>query len=105
MDKIRLRTNLGKIKEMHVKMNIINISNRNENSMNYFLSSSFSPVMADSTAARIVGESASLTLDNKSLWKASFRASSEKNSCLLETVPLLNQCINKESYVRLETDI
>ena len=32
------------------------------------------------------------------------RASSEKISCLQETVSLLNQCIGKENQVRLQND-
>ena len=42
-------------------MNIINKSNRNYNSMSNFLSSPFSPVMANLTTASIAGEGASLT--------------------------------------------
>ena len=62
MAKIRLRTNLRKTKEISVKMNIINKSNRNENSMSEFLSSPFSHVMANLDAASSADESASLKL-------------------------------------------
>ena len=61
MDKVRLRKNLRKIKKMRVKMNIINKSNRNDNSMSDFLSSPFSPVLANLTAASSAGKSVSLT--------------------------------------------
>ena len=105
LDKIRLRGCLGKIKEMRVKMNIINKSNRNENCMSDFFSSPFSPVMAKLATASSAGVSASLTLNKReSLESKLLRASSEKNSCLQETAPLLNQCISKENQGRLETD-
>ena len=61
MDKVRLRKNLRKIKKMRVKMNIINKSNRNDNSMSDFLSSPLSPVMANLTAASSAGKIVSLT--------------------------------------------
>ena len=51
LDKFRLRTSLGKIKEMSVKMNKTKKSNRNESCMNDFLSSTFSPVMANLAAS------------------------------------------------------
>ena len=41
---------------MHVKMNIINKCNRNENSMSDFLSTTFSPVMANLAAATVLGK-------------------------------------------------
>ena len=43
-DKFRLRESLGKMKEMRVKLNKINKSNRNESSMSDFFSSPFSPI-------------------------------------------------------------
>ena len=61
LDKIRLRRNLRKIKKMRVKMNIINKSNRNDNSMSDFLSSPLSPVTANLTAASSAGKIVSLT--------------------------------------------
>ena len=69
---------MGKAKEMPVKLNIINISNRDENSMSDFLSSLFSPEMTNLAAASSAGESASLA-DKKrdSLESKLFRASSE----------------------------
>ena len=55
---------LGKIKGMHVKMNKINKSSRNEASMSDFPSSPFSPIMANTlAAASCAGESALLSLD------------------------------------------
>ena len=63
LDKVRLRTSLG----MHVKMNKINKSNRNENSMSDFHSSPFSPVMVNLAVGSSAGESASLTLDKRKL--------------------------------------
>ena len=62
-----------------------------------FLSSPFSPVMANLAAANSAGERESL--ESKLL-----RASSEKTSCLLQTVPLLDQCISKKNHGQLETD-
>ena len=52
------------------------------------------------------GESASLTLDKKrdSLESKFRRASSEKISCLQETVSLLNQCIGEENQGRLKIE-
>ena len=52
------------------------------------------------------GESASLTLDKKrdSLESKFRRASSEKISCLQETVSLLNQCIGEENQGRLQIE-
>lgn len=61
MDKIRLSRNIRKITEIRVKINIINKSNRNDNSMSDFLSSPFSSVMANLTAASSAGKSVSLT--------------------------------------------
>ena len=47
-------------------MNKIKKSNRSKTSMSDFISSPFSPVMADTLdAARSAGESASLTLDKR----------------------------------------
>ena len=46
-------------------MNKINKSNRNENSISDFLTSPFSPVMANLAAGSSAGESASLTLDKR----------------------------------------
>ena len=62
-----------------------------------FLSSPFSPVMANLAAANSAGERESL--ESKLL-----RASSEKTSGLLQTVPLLDQCISKKNHGQLETD-
>ena len=91
--------------EMCVKMNMINKSKRKENSMSDFLSSPISPVMANLAAASSAEESVSLALDKKreSLESKLLRASSEKISCLQETVPLLNQSISKENHDQLET--
>ena len=58
MDKFRLRTSLGKTKEMCVKMNKTKISKINDSYMSDFLSSPFSPVLADLTAGSSAGESA-----------------------------------------------
>ena len=63
LDKFRL--GLEKIKEMRVKMNEIIKSNRNESSMSDFLSSPFSPAMANLAAGSSAGESASLKLDRR----------------------------------------
>ena len=60
MDKFRFRTSLGKIKEMRVKMNKTKKSKRNDSCMSDFLSSSFSPVMADLAAGSSAWKSASL---------------------------------------------
>ena len=54
LDKFRLRTSLGKISKINVKMNKINKSNINESSMSDFLSLPFSPVMANLTAGSSV---------------------------------------------------
>ena len=67
LDKFRLRTSLGKIKEMSVKMNKTKKSNRNESCMNDFLSSTFSPVMANLAAS-----SSAVFFRNESLLKISF---------------------------------
>ena len=83
---------------MHVKMNKINKSNRNESSMSDFIGSPFFPVMVNLAAGNSAGESASLTFDKReSLESKLLRASSEKNSCLQETVSLLNQCRGQEN--------
>ena len=60
MDKFTLKTSLRKIKEMRVKMNKTKKSKRNDSCMNDFLSSSFSPVMADLAVGSNAVESASL---------------------------------------------
>ena len=65
MDKFRLKERLGKIKEMHVKMNKTKKSKRNDSCMSDLLSSPFSLVMADLAAGSSARESASLTLDKK----------------------------------------
>ena len=105
MGKIRLRTSLGKIDEMRVKMNKINKSNRNENSISNFLISRFSPVMANLSAGSSAGESATLTLDNRESLKSKLlRASSDKISCLQETVSLLNQSLGEENQALLKAD-
>ena len=88
-------------------MSKINESNRNESSMSDFLSSPFSPVIANLFAGSSAGKSASLTLDKrKSLESKLLRASSEKISNLEKTVSLLNKCIGEEKGAqgRLETD-
>ena len=104
MDKFRLRERLGKIKEMRVKMSKTKKSKKNDSCMSDFLSSPFSLVMADLATCSSAGESASLTLDKKrnSLESKLHRASSEKISCLQETVSLLNQCIGEENQGRLQ---
>ena len=64
------------------------------------MTSPFSLVKGDLPAgSSSAGESASLTLDKKrdSLEIKFRRASSEKISCLQETVSLLNQCIGEEN--------
>ena len=53
--------------------------------------------MANLAAANSAGERESL--ESKLL-----RASSEKTSCLLQIVPLLDQCISKKNHGQLETD-
>ena len=64
MDRFRLRTSLGKIKKMRVKMNKTKkVPKRNDSCMSDFLSSPFSPVMADLAAGSSAGESASLYTD------------------------------------------
>ena len=71
--------------------------------MNDFLSSPFSPVMANLAAGSSSGERVSLTLEKRdSLERKLLRASTEKISCLQET--LLNQCIGKKNQVRLQND-
>ena len=107
MDTFRLRERLGKIKEMcHVKMNKTKKSKRNDSCISEFLSSPFSLVMTDLAAGSSARESASLTLDKKrdSLESKFHRASSEKISCLQETVSLLNQCIGEENQGRLQNE-
>ena len=63
MDKFRLRTSLGKIKEMRVRMNKTKKSKRNDSCMSDFLGSPFSPVMADLATGSSAGESASMYND------------------------------------------
>ena len=106
MDIFRLRASLRKIKEMRVKINKTKKRKRSGSCINDFLSSPFSPVMADLAAGSSAGESASLTLDKKrdSLESKLHRASSEKISCLQETVSLLNQCIGEENQGRLQNE-
>ena len=78
LDKIKLWTTLGKIKKMCLKMNKVNKSNRNENSMSDFHSLLFSPVMENLATCSCAGESASLTLDIGESFESKFlRASSE----------------------------
>ena len=62
LDKLRLRTSLRKIKEMCAKMNKTKKSKSNESHMSDFLSSLFSPVMANLAAESIAGF----------LWKINF---------------------------------
>ena len=72
--------------------------------MSDFLRLHFTPVMANLVAGSSSGESASLTLDKRdSLESKLLRASTEKISCLQETVSLLNQCIGKENQGKIET--
>ena len=105
LDQNKVRTSLGKIKEMQVKMNKINKSNRNENSTSNFISSPFPPLMANLAAISSAAESASLTLDKRqSLESKPLRASSEKVYCLHETVSLLKQNISEKNQSRLKTD-
>ena len=66
--------------------------------MNGFLSSPFSPVMANLGAGRSAGYIASLTLDKRdSLENKLLTPLSEKISCLQETASLSNQCIGGEN--------
>ena len=61
--------------------------------------------MADLAAGSSAGESASLTLDKRdSLESKLHRASSDKISCLQETVSLLNQRICGENQGQLQND-
>ena len=70
LDKIRLKTSLGIIKEV-------------ENSMRDVLNSRFSSVMGNSSADSSAQESASLTLGKRQSLESKFvGASSEKISCL-----------------------
>ena len=97
LDKFRSKISLRKIREIHVKLNKTK-NNRNESCMNDFLSSPFSPVMANLAAGSSSGESASLTLEKRDFFKSKFlRASTEKIACLQETLSLLNQCIGEEN--------
>ena len=69
------------------------------------LSLPFYLVMADLAAGSSAGESASLTLDKRdSLESKLHRASSDKISCLQETVSLLNQRICGENQGQLQND-
>ena len=104
LDKFRLRTSLGTIQEMHVKMNKTE-NHRNESYMSDFLSSLSTPVMTNLAAGSSSGESASLTLDRRDSLESKFlRVSTEKNSCLQETASLLNQYIGKENQSWLQND-
>ena len=86
-------------------MNKKNESNRNENSISNFLISRFSPVMANLSADSSAEESATLTLDNRESLKSKLlRASSDKISCLQETVSLLNQSLGEENQALLKAD-
>ena len=101
LDKFRSKISLRKIREIHVKLNKTK-NNRNESCMNDFLSSPFSPVMANLAAGSSSGESASLTLEKRDFFKSKFlRASTEKIACFQETLSLLNQCIGDENQGRL----
>ena len=91
MNKFRLRASLGKIKEMSVKINKEkNKNKRNDSCVSDFISSHFSPIMADLAAGSSAEENTSLTLDKSkrdSLLESKLhRASFEKISCLQETV-------------------
>ena len=104
LDKFRLRTSLGTIHEMHVKMNKTKIY-RNESYMSDFLSSLSTTVMANLAAGSSSGESASLPLDRRdSLESKLLRVLTKKNSCLQETAFLLNQCIGNENQSSLQND-
>ena len=104
LDKFRLRTSLGTIHEMHVKMNKTKIY-RNESYMSDFLSSLSTTLMANLAAGSSSGESASLPLDRRdSLESKLLRVLTEKNSCLQETASLLNQCIGNENQSWLQND-
>ena len=104
-DKFRLRTRLGKIKKMYVKMNKINKSNINESGICDFFSPPFSLVMANLAAGSSAGESVLLTLDKRNYLKSKLlRASSGKISYMQETVSLLNQWIGKKNQGWSETD-
>ena len=86
-DKFRLRTRLGKIKKMYVKMNKINKSNINESGICDFFSPPFSLVMANLAAGSSAGESVLLTLDKRNSLKSKLlRASSGKISYMQETI-------------------
>ena len=96
--KFRLRTSLGEIKEIRVKINKTKKINRNQSSMSDFFSSPFSFVMANLTVSSSAVESASLTLDKTESLESKFlRPSSEKISSFQGAVSLLNQCIGKEN--------
>ena len=104
LDKFRLRTSLGTIHEMHVKMNKTKIY-RNESYMSDFLSSLSTTLMANLAAGSSSGESASLPLDRRdSLESKLLRVLTEKNSCLQETASLLNQCIGNKNQSWLQND-
>ena len=105
LDKFRLRTSLGKIKEVSVKINKIKKVKELKAVWVTFLVHLFSTVMVNLAAGNSAGKSAWLILDKRdSLESKLLRVSSEKMSCLQETVFLLNQCIGKENQGRLETD-
>ena len=66
---------LGKIKDMHLKMNKTKKGNRNEISISTFLSPPFSPSMIN----LIAGENTSLTLGKRESFESNFlREFSEK---------------------------
>ena len=66
--------------------------------MSEFVSSPFSPVMANLAAGGSAAESISLTLDKRYSLESKFlAASTEKNYCLQETVSLLNHCRGEEN--------
>ena len=107
MDKFRLRERLRNIKEMHVKIKQRKVYKRNDSCMSDFLTSLFSLVMGFlSAGSSSAGEIASLALDKKrdTLESKFRRASSEKISCLQETVSLLNQCMGEENQGRLQIE-
>ena len=71
--------------------------------MSGFLSSSYSPVMANLAAGSSAWESASLTLDKRDSSESKLTASSEK--CLVcMRLSLLSQCIGEENQGRLKND-
>ena len=103
LDKFRLKISLGRIREMRVKLNKTK-NNRNKSCVNDFLGSPFSPVMQTWLLAAVLGKVHHWHWKKEILWKVSFGGSTEKISCLQETLSLLNQCIDEENQGRLQND-